>query len=149
MGSSLVCPARSSAVNVTVAPNITNNIQWATAPVDPATEASAPVSYRPVPCTSEFPTAPCAPAQSNPDSFSSAVQRPRGRELFRTAVRRIVHLLKLRKRWAAYGKVLQEEPRCLLWEGLVRKKGVLHRVKPRVILGARGKAIAKATANER
>jgi len=48
---------------------------------------------------------------------------------FKGAVRRVISLLQLRKKWAAYGKVLQETPRKFLWEGLERKKGVLKRVK--------------------
>ena len=47
---------------------------------------------------------------------------------FKTLVRRVIHLLRLRRRWAAYGRILQHPPRSLLWEGLERKKGKLVRV---------------------
>ena len=52
-----------------------------------------------------------------------------GRSLlrFKVAVRRVIHLLALRRRWAAYGRILQSQPRRHLWDGLTRKKGVLHR----------------------
>jgi len=51
------------------------------------------------------------------------------RARFRCAVRRVIRLLALRKKWAAYGRLLQQEPRCCLFDGLERRKGVLKRVK--------------------
>ena len=48
---------------------------------------------------------------------------------FKTAVRRVIHLLRLRKRWAAYGRVLQQQPRRDLWTGLVREQGALRRAR--------------------
>ena len=74
-------------------------------------EVNAPLSvYQPVPTTESVPAG-------------------RNLQRFRSAVRRVIRLLALRKKWAAYGKVLQEPPRCKLWEGLERRKGVLKRVK--------------------
>ena len=49
---------------------------------------------------------------------------------FKTAVRRIIHLLLLRKRWAAYGRILQQLPRRDLWTGLERRGGRLVRIRP-------------------
>ena len=63
------------------------------------------------------------------DSQGSAPTSAVGIARFRSAVRRVIRLLALRKKWAAYGKVLQETPRCKLWEGLERRKGELRRVK--------------------
>jgi len=48
---------------------------------------------------------------------------------FRCAVRRVIRLLALRRKWAAYGRVLQAAPRCHLFDGLERRKGVLRRVR--------------------
>ena len=48
---------------------------------------------------------------------------------FKTAVRRVIHLLRLRKQWAAYGRVLQQQPRRDLWTGLVREDGRLRRAR--------------------
>ena len=70
-------------------------------------------------------------------SSSTTVRGPQGSSTtpaggtarFRSAVRRVIRLLALRKKWAAYGRVLQESPRCKLWEGLERRKGELRRVK--------------------
>ena len=50
-----------------------------------------------------------------------------GTGLFKAAVRRVVQLLKLRRKWAAYGRILQQKPRALLWEGLSRRNGALVR----------------------
>ena len=63
------------------------------------------------------------------DSQGSASTPAVGISRFRSAVRRVIRLLALRKKWAAYGRVLQETPRCKLWEGLERRKGELRRVK--------------------
>ena len=54
------------------------------------------------------------------------------RTRFQTAVRRVVQLLKLRKQWAAFGRVLQQKPRTFLWEGLERRKGKLIRKSPAI-----------------
>ena len=54
--------------------------------------------------------------------------RAKARTTFVTAVRRVIHLLRLRRKWAAYGKILQQSPRKDLWTGLVRKSGQLTRV---------------------
>ena len=54
--------------------------------------------------------------------------RAKARNTFVTAVRRVIHLLRLRRKWAAYGKLLQLNPRKDLWTGLVRKSGQLVRV---------------------
>jgi hypothetical protein len=49
--------------------------------------------------------------------------------LFRTSVRRIIHLLRIRRRWAATGLALQE-PRCRdLFSGVKRVAGTLVRFK--------------------
>ena len=53
-----------------------------------------------------------------------------GLRRFKTAVRRVIHLLRLRRRWSAYGKILQQLPRKDLWEGLERRGGVLFRIRP-------------------
>ena len=46
---------------------------------------------------------------------------------WKAAVRRISHLLLLRKRWAAIGRVLATQPRSNLWLGLQRHRGYLPR----------------------
>ena len=43
------------------------------------------------------------------------------KQRFVTAVRRAMNLLRLRPRWAAYGRILQQQPRCDLWVGLERR----------------------------
>ena len=63
------------------------------------------------------------------DSQGTAPTPAVGISRFRSAVRRVIRLLVLRKKWAAYAKVLQETPRCKLWEGHERRKGELRRVK--------------------
>ena len=50
------------------------------------------------------------------------------RQRFVAAVRRVINLLRLRRRWSAYGKILQQQPRSDLWVGLERRSGVLVRV---------------------
>jgi hypothetical protein len=52
------------------------------------------------------------------------------RARFITAARRIINLLRLRRLWAAYGRVLKQKPRTLLFEGLERRKGKLIRKFP-------------------
>ena len=59
----------------------------------------------------------------------SAARRKVLRELFRSSVRRLVHLLRIRRRWAAIGLALQEPRTVALFDGLVRLKGVLTRPK--------------------
>jgi hypothetical protein len=51
----------------------------------------------------------------------------RARHRWKRAVARIVHILRIRQRWALVGQALQEERLQSLCEGLVRVKGILHR----------------------
>ncbi len=57
-----------------------------------------------------------------------AERRSVAKARFVTAVRRVINLLRLRRKWAAYGRVLQETPRCYLWSGLERRAGKLVRI---------------------
>ncbi len=57
-----------------------------------------------------------------------AERRSVAKARFVTAVRRVINLLRLRRKWAAYGRVLQETPRCYLWSGLERRAGRLVRI---------------------
>ena len=59
-----------------------------------------------------------------------AERRSVARNRFITAVRRVINLLRLRRKWASYGRVLQEAPRCYLWHGLERRAGKLIRIHP-------------------
>ena len=52
------------------------------------------------------------------------------RARFRRAVRRVIHLLLLRRKWSAYGKILQRAPNKSLFVGLDRIQGKLVRVSP-------------------
>ena len=52
------------------------------------------------------------------------------RRRFVNAVRRVINLLRLHRRWSAYGRILQQQPRSDLWVGLERRSGVLVRVHP-------------------
>lgn len=61
--------------------------------------------------------------------LSVSSSRAKARDTFVTAVRRVIHLLKLRRRWAAYGRILQESPRKDLWTGLERRAGILTRIR--------------------
>jgi len=63
-------------------------------------------------------------------SVTVKAEKPVALQRFVTAVRRIVNLLRLRRLWAAYGRVLKQKPRTLLFEGLERKKGKLIRKFP-------------------
>ena len=56
--------------------------------------------------------------------------RAKARAVFVNAVRRVIHLLKLRRRWSAYGRILQQYPRKDLWTGLRRENGRLVRTFP-------------------
>ena len=60
---------------------------------------------------------------------------------FVTAARRIIHLLKLRRKWAAYGRILQQLPRAYLWDGLERRGGVLVRHRPAADNKGKGKRV--------
>ena len=72
---------------------------------------------------------------------SSPSTRAKARQTFVTAVRRVIHLLKLRRRWAAYGRILQESPRKDLWTGLERRSGVLVRIRKAHVGPVRAAAI--------
>ena len=61
---------------------------------------------------------------------STVSARAKARITFVTAVRRVIHLLRLRRKWAAYGRVLQLYPRKDLWKGLSRNHGQLTRLFP-------------------
>ena len=71
---------------------------------------------------------------SAPDAEASRVRLRRKdsipREKFVTAIRRVINLLRLRRKWAAYGRILQQYPRSDLWTGLERRRGVLYRLQP-------------------
>ena len=53
--------------------------------------------------------------------------RTRALRLFRAIGHWIVKLVKQRERWAAFGRVTQTKPHKHLFQGLVRKAGVLRR----------------------
>ena len=72
------------------------------------------------------------PSRAQVPSRARAEGRNQGRRLdlaakWRQAVRRVVILLRIRKRWAAMGMALQQERIQSLFEGLERKKGKLVR----------------------
>ena len=60
----------------------------------------------------------------------TVIQGRRARKRFKTAVRRIVHWLLLRRRWSAIGRLLQRPAIYDLWRGLERRRGVLVRNHP-------------------
>ena len=66
----------------------------------------------------------------DPRTGHTVIQMRRARRRFKVAVRRVVHWLLLRRRWAAVGRLLQEEPRADLWVGLHRRAGRLYRREP-------------------
>ena len=69
-------------------------------------------------------------AVSNGESPSEQLRRRYSlpRQRFIAAVRRVINLLRLRRKWAAYGRVLQQQPRADLWTGLTRRSGILYRL---------------------
>ena len=66
----------------------------------------------------------------DPRTGHTVVQGRRAQRRFKTAVRRIIHWLLLRKRWSAVGRLLQQQPRLDLWVGLRRVNGRLTRQDP-------------------
>ena len=75
----------------------------------------------------------CSRRASNPATLTERIiaqRRQAAKQTFITAVRRVIHLLRLRRKWAAYGRILQEAPRCFLWSGLERRAGKLVRLRP-------------------
>ena len=75
-----------------------------------------------------------------PHRITEAKQR------FITAVRRVINLLRLRRRWAAYGRILQQQPRCDLWVGLERRSGRLVRVYPAPVNAILDNTVHRTTA---
>ena len=69
----------------------------------------------------------CAQDFGAPRRSSPALRTTEARRRFVTAVRRVINLLRLRRRWAAYGRILQQYPRSDLWIGLERRRGRLVR----------------------
>ena len=69
-------------------------------------------------------------AVSNGESPSEQLRRRYSvpRQRFITAIRRVINLLRLRRKWAAYGRILQQQPRADLWTGLSRRSGILYRL---------------------
>ena len=63
--------------------------------------------------------------------FARARDPVRVRNLWLRAVRRIVHILRIRRRWAIVGLALQEPRLQAIFEGLERRRGVLVRVLPK------------------
>ena len=70
------------------------------------------------------------PLTRDPRTGHFVAQGVRARRRFKTAVRRVVHWLLLRRRWSAIGRLLQVRPRADLWIGLHRQAGVLRRHHP-------------------
>ena len=68
--------------------------------------------------------------REGPHQGHTVVQGRRAQRRFKTAVRRIIHWLLLRKRWSAVGRLLQQQPRLDLWVGLRRVNGRLTRQDP-------------------
>ena len=78
-------------------------------------------------------TAKASQGTQTASTSSSSTQTPshsRARGLFRRAVNRIVHLLRIRKHWASIGQALQERRVQSLFAGLTRQKGKLYRLEP-------------------
>ncbi len=65
---------------------------------------------------------------SSSSTQTSPSYNSRIRGLFRRAVNRIVHLLRIRRRWAAVGQALQDNRIQSLFAGLRRDHGHLIRI---------------------
>ena len=57
----------------------------------------------------------------------SVAARRRLRAIFKNTVKRVCHLLRIRRRWAAVGQALQQPAVHDLFKGLSRVRGVLRR----------------------
>ena len=68
--------------------------------------------------------------QHSRNTVALLVQGRRARRRFREAVRQVVNLLRLRRRWARLGQYLQNPNIRDLTVGLERRRGTLVRTRP-------------------
>ena len=68
--------------------------------------------------------------QQSRNTAALLVQARRARRRFREAVRQVVNLLRLRRRWARLGQYLQNPNIRDLTVGLERRRGTLVRTRP-------------------